>query len=412
MDNQNDPNSSNNDNFPPGGITPLPTTPPSPFPDLSSLPQSGPITPEPTLPAAEPTAIPQPDPATSGSTPSWPPPPTQPTLPADNPPPAAYPTWSSDPMAQSTSPSSWPSAPSQANPTPQPAQPDTWPTLPPQTDPAAPTDTGTSFLPTTPTADAIVPQNPSTTLTPPFTDSTPQPDPVTNQPILTEPAPTFTPPVPAELPVTQPASSSPLDNPWGAQSQTPPADQNTPTTTTQPSWSGIPANPAETQNNTSPIAPTEAAPTDLSHLINNNQPESTNSPAPETIVAPFTANTSPQEPNLPTEAQQGGIPKWLIGVGVGLLLLVIGASAYFILGIGQPAKTTSLPAETTPKTTEVKTPPPIVTPTTAPVGQPDASGSANFGQLGSGGAQPQQATNSSAIETLRQEALLRQQQGI
>ena len=92
-------------------------------------------------------------------------------------------------------------------------------------------------------------------------------------------------------------------------------------------------------------------------------------------------------------------------------MLVIGASAYFILGIGQPAKTAGLPAETTPKTAGVKTAQPVVTPTVAPTVQPVASGSANFGALGGSTQSPSPSSTSSAAEALRQKAL-QQQQGI
>ncbi|MDP3948307.1 MAG: hypothetical protein Q8P87_01210 [bacterium] len=173
---------------------------------------------------------------------------------------------------------------------------------------------------------------------------------------------------------------SPLDNPWGSPPQAPPLDQPQPAT--QPSWTS-----------------SEAAPTDLSHLISNNQPEQTN-PTAENLVAP-TAPVAPEIPNLPTEAHKS-IPKWLIGLGGGLLLLVLGASAYFILGIGQPTKTTSLPATTAPEATAVKLPPPIATPAAQPSQQPIATGSANFGEL-QGNVGNQGAT--SAAELLRQRSL-------
>ena len=197
---------------------------------------------------------------------------------------------------------------------------------------------------------------------------------------------------------------SPLDNPWGSPIQPPPI--NEPQTPTQPSWATTTVNPPQPEEpvNPAPPAPSEAAPTDLSHLITNNNPEHppATQPAPETLVVPSNTGVAPEVPNIPTENHKG-IPKWLIGLGIGLLILVGGASAYFILGIGQPPKTsTSLPATTAPKVSEVKPPPPIPTPATQATPQPSATGSANFGALQDGSAP--QAT--SAADLLRQ----RQQQ--
>lgn len=216
--------------------------------------------------------------------------------------------------------------------------------------------------------------------------------------VLQTPTPTWIPPIPqtdAMLPQTpQPPATSPLDNPWGAPSQPPPLNGSQ--TPTQPSWMNTPTMTSPDQ----PISATlmESAPTDLSHLIsgnNNASVESTAAPA-ETLVVPFAPATNPEVPNLPTETHKG-IPKWVIGLGVGLLLLVLGASAYFILGIGQPAKpTTSLPATT--ENAEVKPPVPAVAPTSRPTTEPAASGSNNFGELEGSGTP--QAT--SAADLLRQ----------
>lgn len=204
-------------------------------------------------------------------------------------------------------------------------------------------------------------------------------------------------------------STSPLDNPWGAPIQAPPIDG--PDQNSQPTWTSPPmsttndatVNPLpSSMDNTMPI--NDSIPTDLSHLIGNNSPITPNStgtenppasPA-ETLVVPPTSS-APETPTVPAQAHQG-IPKWLIGVGIGLLIMVAGASAYFILGVGQSPKTTSIPAEVTSKQT-VKTPPPIATP---PQASPAAvaTDSANFGQLqGSGTTSPQA---SSAAELLKQ----------
>ena len=226
-----------------------------------------------------------------------------------------------------------------------------------------------------------------------------QPDTQTTPPTIPTPPPTpaATPTFPqstAELPpiqqgTTTPPSGnlSPLDNPWGV--PTPPL--TFPPTPTDPS----------TLTSTPQAVPqtivSESAPTDLSHLIGNSQPEE-NSPQQstlETLVAPPT-NTAPDVPTTP-QVEHKGIPKWLIGVGIGLFLLVVGASAYFILGIGRAPDITSIPATQAPKTTQqIKPPAPLPT----PVSQPAATGSASFGELQGGSSGGQQAT--SAADLLRQ----------
>lgn len=83
------------------------------------------------------------------------------------------------------------------------------------------------------------------------------------------------------------------------------------------------------------------------------------------------------------------------------MLVVAGASGYFILGIGQPPKTpTSIPATQTPKTTRQVKPPPVATPIPQP--SPEATGSANFGQLGGAAASPQ-ATSAADLLKQRQQ---------
>ncbi|MBI2596812.1 hypothetical protein HYW41_01535 [Candidatus Daviesbacteria bacterium] len=218
---------------------------------------------------------------------------------------------------------------------------------------------------------------------------------------------------------------SPLDNPWNAPIQPPPIDGSN--QNPQPTWVPNPSDaepistpPLQSTLSVSPEdltpqvngqtepAQMESAPTDLSHLISNNnshtEPAQNNlnpSSAAGTLVLP----ASPPTPDVPTTplGEQKGLPKWSIGVGIGLLIIVAGASAYFILGIGQPSKdTTSLPAQVTK--TSVKTPPPIpsqVNPT--PNSNPAAATpSANFGQLQNGSTPTQQATGSSVIDRLRQ----------
>ncbi len=226
-------------------------------------------------------------------------------------------------------------------------------------------DPMTSFPqdPTTPPPWPAAPQDPTPTWNPPV-----QPEPVLPQP---EPMPEPTPPVEPTPTFMPPQTGQP---------------QTTSEPAIQPSWTASPETPP---------TPTESAPTDLSHLISSNlgQEPLTQQPTAETLVVPPVQNST--EEAAPSTNHKG-IPRWLIGLAVGLLVLVAGASAYFILGIGQTKTATSLPATIAPKQSEVK-PPPLPTP---PI-QPVATGSANFGELeGGGGGGTEQAT--SAADLIRQ----------
>ncbi len=224
--------------------------------------------------------------------------------------------------------------------------------------------------------------------------------------------PDYLSPTPSTAPLNSiPSSlSTPsLDNPWNAPSQPPSFEgspQNWSSSANQTSSSdtplpGLESTPTPTHSE-SPVSQPEAAPTDLSHLISNNPlletAQTPVSQSSENLVVPSVTPT-PEVPTIPTQSNHG-IPKWLIGVGIGLLIIVAGASAYFILGIGQPTKTNSVPAEVSKQT--VKTPPPIATP--APPANPvAATGSANFGELQEGGTSPQ-ATSAADILKQRQQA--------
>lgn len=343
-----------------------------------------------------------------------------------------FPPLGDQPTSLGDQPTSYPQAgtnPPPQNPTPLGDQPTsypnaTWPPAsppPPSTaawdpntpSPATPTGQGGFDAQNTP-----FPNQPATP-TPTYTPPTPPP-PVDTTPLGTYPQ---TPP-PQDNPWNPPSQSatpttSPLDNPWGAPAQPPPIDGPTqpstpaPEPSSPPPWSPQPSQPAEVPPTMSlgdqPTSlgdqpTTEPAPTDLSHLINNSGSPAlseTTQPAnggAETLVAPANGGT-PDVPTLPTEGHKG-FPKWAIGVGIGLLIIVMGASAYFILGIGQNPQTTSIPAETT-QSTQVRPPAPIPT----PVAQPVATGSANFGELQGSGTQ--QATSAADLIRQRQQ----QQQG-
>lgn len=193
-----------------------------------------------------------------------------------------------------------------------------------------------------------------------------------------EPMPTFPPQTNSQL--------GTMDAALGSAPMQPLSGENT-ENSQPPAWS-----PSATTDNSS-------APTDLSHLITNNpsdrQPQQM---AAETLVVPSTI-ASGEVPSLPGEGHKG-IPKWVIGVGIGLLILVAGASAYFILGIGQAPEESSAPA--TEVQTQVRPPQPVAT--AAPVVQPTpepATGSANFGALEGSGTQ--QATSAADLIRLRQQ---------
>lgn len=191
----------------------------------------------------------------------------------------------------------------------------------------------------------------------------PPPPPFTPPPPPSEPIPTWTPPSPASPSLDEPMPepepqpqtvNSALDNPFNAPPAPPPID-----------------------NQPTPIQP-EPAPTDLSHLVENESPVYTPPLSqPETLITPQNGTASVSEiPNVPGETEGGnGIPKWVLGLGIGILLAVMGASAYFILGVGKPQEeATSLPATVEQKT--LTTPPPPVTSPTP------ATGTGTFGEVG------------------------------
>ncbi len=181
-----------------------------------------------------------------------------------------------------------------------------------------------------------------------------------------QPLPTFTPEQPADQ-SNQPASS--------AISSTTPIIGSIDTTQTTPTPT------AET---------TEPAPTDLSQLTgNNSQPNSdVYSPsvsAPESLVVPSSATAQPTPAAVSTTtATRHTLPLIAIIGAVIVILLVAGASAYFILGVGKTAQqpSTSLPIV---QQQAPLTKPPSQTPAPTLASQQAATGSAqgqgSFGNL-------------------------------
>ena len=180
----------------------------------------------------------------------------------------------------------------------------------------------------------------------------------------------------------------------------PSPDWNNPSTSTN-----LPPMPDLSPQPETQAAPTllEPAPTDLSHLIEpntatiptDNYVDPSPLTQPETLIVP--QNGGDTTPSIPTADSNNKIPRWILGLGVGLLVAVAGASAYFILGIGQTPETTSLPATQQTQRSGSKTLPAATPkPQSSPAAATTSSG---FGDLtesnGTG-----QAT--SAAELLRQ----------
>lgn len=222
----------------------------------------------------------------------------------------------------------------------------------------------------------------------------PQPDPMSAPPISPIPEPAPATPSFGLGPVNQPyggsigesTPSTPPDNPnfnWS----NPSAPEPAPAMPTIP-----PAMPETPTFNPAPEQSMESAPTDLSQLANTVESQPIYTPPlsqPETLVVP---PSNPEPTTLQTDGGGHGLPKWLIFVGAGLLLAVLGASAYFILGIGQSKNSTSLPATEQPTLIT----PPIASPV---VQQPStATSSGSFGSFA--GSPTPQAT--SAADLLRQ----------
>ncbi len=358
MDSPNNPNSNN----------------PNPFSPLPSA--SSPPAPPPPPPFAPPPTPSQSDTSSWPGTAGWPPAatpnplPEMPASPWTPPPPITNPTPVSNPLE--------PMAPTPPSPLTQNLSPDYSPIAPLNSSIDASPSPLTSTESTSIFAPSDQPNLP--TGTPQFNSALDnpwnapiQPPPLGNPPLTTPPTPITSSDLSTATPTFTPTNPTPVEattqsNTWPPVSPSNPVSTLGGETTPQSYTMDTPANPESSPN----TEPAPAAPTDFSHLISSNPPE-TPPPAEETLVAPLPV---PEIPTVPSENHKS-IPKWLIGLGVGLLIIVTGASAYFILGIGQPAKTTtSIPATQVSKPT-VKTPPPIATPIT----QPAATGSANFGQL-------------------------------
>lgn len=158
-------------------------------------------------------------------------------------------------------------------------------------------------------------------------------------------------PVPAAVPIAVPASVPAAEPAQEAN----PFNPSAPTTLSSFPTSGTGSTPPPVPK---PISPSpgpvssEAVPTDLSNLVNTTASEATSymplPQAPESIVVPPPPQATGDEVNQAVSASGGkGFPKIVFIIGGIILLVVIGASAYFILGIGKASEPlpVSVPAE-------------------------------------------------------------------
>ena len=215
------------------------------------------------------------------------------------------------------------------------------------------------------------------------------PTPLNDPASLTQPPPMQQPPAPLDnlTPgiTSQPSLSGTLDgaqtSPENPQITTPPigeafqkdaANQAMPQNLSQSL--GLNAQQPQ-QNMQTPQIPNESAPTDLSHLIsettngNSNHNEVYTPPVaqPENLVVP--SNNTPE--SISASGSHINLSKILIIVGILVVLIVSGLSAYFILGIGKPApEPASLPVQEESTLTnppkQIATPSPIPLPSAAP----------------------------------------------
>lgn len=262
------------------------------------------------------------------------------------------------------------------------------------------------------------PLSPTPTAPQPENNSWPQPItplPVQDTNLSANPWLSPIPIVPTPPPTTPTSDStptpafSPIDNPVNTPSQTP-IDSSQQNWSFSPPSSGMDQTPlsvdpiAPPQQNM-PVSPAIEAPTDLSHLIGNGSPavSDTQPTSAETMILPQNNGGNPEVPNIPA-VKTKGIPSWMIGLGVALFLLVAGASAYFILGVGKTPENISLPAQISDTENAIKPPAPVPTPPQAQPSPQEATGSSSFGQLqGSTPNQTSQASSAAEILKSRQQ---------
>jgi hypothetical protein len=438
--NQPDPNNNNNQPFPQdtGNQSPppfLPTDQPTPAPVPTWPSPTDPITPpaDNTFPAPQP-VVDQPVPAAPAD--------PMPTFTPGEPAPAPSTTgstdnqgWNNQPNPADSQPAAWPAAPAPqadsipADPTSQP-------------DPVSQTDPMTT-APTTPSIDQAMaaPLDPSA----PLANSGPGDN--SNQPAMdinspgqpdlgiggnvafpqepVSPAPSTFPAADQSTPVAAPAWPQPTATPTDNLATMAPAMPDSTAAPADPSFGGsmpqidpapasIPGMSDASLNAplSTPEVPAAApavpggesswmgapGPTDLSHVADSPTADSSAPAAPQTenLVVPATPQVNP------VSEGSSGFPKWLIAVGALILLVAIGASAYFILGLG---KTESSNTPVVQSNTESKPLIPVETTTVpSPVVSPAVTESTNSAtnSLPSATTSGQVRTStSSAIDLLR-----------
>lgn len=227
----------------------------------------------------------------------------------------------------------------------------------------------------------------------PTTSQIPQPlSPSATEPMTTPTLGNQTTSVTPHEPI-QPNLNPPITgaNPFGATASNVASSEN-PTL----GWNATSYPTDQTYATTTPTSetPSENAPTDLSGLIDT----SSTFPISETSPQPTEPTPTSPPPQVLTSDKEGGFPKWVLILGGVILVGVIAASVYFILGVGQNKvnQTTSIPAEQAPLTTAPRRT------ASEPVASPQpATSSGTFGNL-SGATPAATSSETSALDLLKQ----------
>ncbi len=202
-------------------------------------------------------------------------------------------------------------------------------------------------------------------------------------------------------------------NPFGPSANTASEPALTPTPESPPPATGLENYGLGVSEAQSPQAetpapePVEPAPTDLSQLEEvNGQPQNSEVYNPAVNAQPNLV-VEGEQPSVIANAPSQSSRKLPLILGLAgaavVVILVAGASAYFILGIGrsEPAETSSTPAPTATQP-PLTNPPQQIVPSAQPIATPPAaSGSSSFGEL-NGSAPTEEESGMSAIDRLKE----------